>query len=452
MENENEFDLEYAHKLLNDKKFREIRKLLSEMAPADIAFFISEITEEEIPVIFRLLPKELAAEVFVEMDYDEEQLLIQSFNDIELKSVLDELFADDTVDIIEEMPANVVSRMLKIISPDKRIQINELLQYPDDSAGSVMTVEYIDLRQDMTVEDAFKRIRRTGLNRETVYTCYVTDGNRHLIGLITALTLMISDEKEIIENIMETNVISVETTDDKMFVATQIKKYDLLALPVVDKEKRIVGIVTVDDAIDVLTEAVEEDIQIMSAVTPLDDSYFKTSVFKHGRNRIVWLLILMFSATISGIIITNYENAFAAIPVLVSFLPMLMDTGGNCGAQASTMIIRGLALDEIRLSDFYKALWKEFRIGTLIGLLLGVFNFLRVLIQYRDIKLGIVLGLTVSCAAIVAKSLGCMLPMLAKKIKLDPAIMAAPLITTMVDCFTIFVYFNIAMKIMNIAA
>ena len=441
---------EQAIALLNEKHLRELRELLCEMEPADIALFMSEVPEEDMPLIFRLLPKELAAEVFVEMDSDEEQLLIHSFNDIELRSILDELFADDTADIIEEMPANVVSRMLKNIAPDRRNQINELLRYPEDSAGSVMTVEYIDLRESMTVEDAFKRIRRTGLNRETVYTCYVTDKNRHLIGLITALTLMISGEDSLIGDIMETNVISVETTDEKTFVATQIKKYDLLALPVVDRETRLVGIVTVDDAIDVLSQAVEEDIQKMSAVTPLEDSYFKTSVLTHAKNRILWLLLLMFSATFSGIIITRYEDAFEVIPVLVAFLPMLMGTGGNCGSQASTMIIRGLALNEIRLSDFPRALFKEFRVGILIGISLGILNFIRVIIQYRDVKLGIVLGLTVCCVSIVAKCLGCILPMLVKTVKLDPAIMASPLIATILDCFTIFVYFNIALVVLGL--
>lgn len=439
-----------ALRLLENKHFRELRTLLINMEPTDLALLLREIEEEDLPLIFRVLPKELAAQTFVEMDIDDEQVLIHAFSDMELKEVMEQLFLDDTVDIIEEMPANVVSRIIRAVTPEKRNIINEVLNYHEDSAGSIMTIEYIDLRSNLTVEDAFKRIRRTALNKETVYTCYVTDENRRLIGLVTALTLMISDEDTIIGDIMETGVISVETTDDKEFVASQIQKYDLLALPVVDGENRLVGIVTVDDAMDVISEETEEDFVKMSAMTPIEDSYFKTSIFSHSSKRIIWLLILMLSATITGIIITSYENAFTVVPILVAFIPMLMDTGGNCGAQSSTMIIRGMAVGEIHLHDYYKVLFKEVRIGLFIGISLAAVNFVRVLIQYRDIKLGIVLGLTLMAAALMAKTLGCTLPMLAKKAKIDPALMASPLITTIVDGFTVFLYFNIAIKIMGI--
>lgn len=437
--------------LLEDRRFTELRAYLEDMEPADIAAFLADVSEEDLPIIFRLLPKETAAEVFVEMDGEQEQILIEAFSDKELREVISQLFADDTVDVIEEMPANVVSRIIRNVPAEKRGAVNELLKYPDDSAGSVMTVEYIDLRGSMSVGDALKRIRRTALNKETVYTCYVTDDRRRLIGFVTALTLMITDEDTLIGDVMDTAVISAKTTDDKTDVAEQIKKYDLLALPVVDTETRLVGIITVDDAIDVMSEAAEDEFAKMAAVQPMENSYFKTSVFDHAKKRIVWLLILMLSATVSGMIITHYENAFAAVPVLVAFLPMLMDTGGNCGAQSATMIIRGLAIDEIKLSDYPRALFKEVRIGLTIGVALAVVNFIRVLIQYQNVKLGIVLGLTLMGASLLAKTLGCTLPMVAKKVGLDPAIMASPLITTIVDCFTVFVYFNIAMIIMGIS-
>lgn len=436
--------------LLQNKSFRELRNMLKDMEPTDLALLLRETDEEDLPLLFRVLPKELAAQTFVEMDADDEKVLIQAFSDMELREVMEQLFLDDTVDIIEEMPANVVSRIIGAVPNEKRSVINEVLNYHEHSAGSIMTIEYMNLWADMTVEDAFKRIRRTALNKETVYTCYVTDEKRHLIGLVTALTLMISDEDAIIGDIMKKDVISVETSDDKEFVASQIQKYDLLALPVVDTENRLVGIVTVDDAMDVISEATEEDFIKMSAMAPIENSYFKTSVFSHAGKRIIWLLILMLSATVTGIIITNYENAFTALPVLVAFIPMLMDTGGNCGSQSSTMIIRGIALGEIRMNDYFKALFKEMRIGLLVGVTLAVVNFIRVLIQYRDMKLGIVLGLTLTATSLLAKTLGCTLPVIAKKVKIDPAIMATPLITTIVDGFTVFLYFNIALKIMNL--
>ena len=453
MENQ-ENQNEKLRALIDEKKFAELRRMLETMEPADIAAFLSDLPEEELPLVFRLLPKELAASTFVELDTDGEELLLRSFSDIEMREVMDQLFADDTVDIIEEMPANVVSRMLRIIPAEQRRTINELLNYPDDSAGSVMTVEYIELRPTMTVEDAFACIRRTGLDKETVYTCYVTDANRHLIGLVTALTLMLTEHNALIGDIMETNVISAGTLEPKEEVAHQIERYDLLALPVVDKENRLVGIVTVDDAIDVISDETEDEFTKMAAIAPMEDSYFKTSVFKHAKKRIVWLLILMISATISGAVITHYQEAFSSVPILVAFLPMLMDTGGNCGSQSSTMIIRGLATEEIRMRDYLRVLRKEISIGAIVGLLMASVNFVRVMIQYHNSsmapQLGLTLGITLISTAIIAKTLGCTMPMLAKKLKLDPAIMASPLITTMVDCFTVLVYFNIALLILPI--
>ncbi len=443
--------MEEALVLIEEKSFRELREMLCEWEPADIASLLATLPDDRLVVIFRLLPKEIAAEVFVEMDADAEELLIGAYSDSELREVINLLFMDDTVDIIEEMPANVVSRMLKAVSPDKRLLINELLKYPESTAGSVMTTEYIVLRADMTVDDAMKRIRRTGISKETVYTCYVTDPRRRLIGYIDAVTLMIADPDELIGDLMETSVISAKTTDNKEDTAADIQKYDLLALPVVDGENRLVGIITVDDAIDVITEANEDDFAIMSAMQPIEETYFKTPVLTHAKNRIIWLVILMLSASISGIIITHYENTFATVPILVSFIPMLMNTGGNCGSQSSTMIIRGLATDEISPSDFLRALFKEFRIGVLIGAALFVVGFVQIMIQQNDLRLALTVGLTLVCSAMLAKLLGCTLPILAKILKLDPAIMASPFITTIVDCFTVFVYFNIALVVMNLS-
>jgi Mg2+ transporter (mgtE) len=444
---------ERALVLLVERKFTELRELLEEMNPTDIAALLEQFPHELLPVIFRLLPKELAADTFVEMDTDLQQALIDAFTDLELKEVIDKLFVDDMVDIIDEMPANVVKRVLQNSSNEKRRMINEVLNYSKDSAGSVMTTEYVDLKADMTVEDAFKRIKRTGLKKETIYTCYVTDDNRTLLGVITAKDLMLAEYDETVGELMETNIIYANTTEDKEEAATKFRKYDLLAIPVVDKELRLIGIITVDDAIDVMQEAAEEDFARMAAIQPLEDSYFKTSVFQHVRKRVVWLLILMLSATITGAIITHYEEAFAAVPILVAFIPMLMDTGGNCGSQASTTIIRGMALDEIRMKDFFKVLSKEFFIGLLIGLILAVVNSIRVFIMYnsyeQSVRLMLVTGITLLCATVIAKLLGCILPMLAKKLKLDPAIMASPLLTTICDAFVIFIFFNIALVVMN---
>ena len=426
-----------VNELLDSREFGRIRVLFTAMEPADIAELLGEIDEQRLPILFRILPKELAAETFVEMDSDEQELLINAFSERELHDVVEELFVDDAVDIIEEMPANVVKRILRHTDSEMRNSINEILRYPKDSAGSIMTTEYVSLKKDMTVSEAFDRIRRTGVDKETIYTCYVTDTDRKLIGLVTVKELLLSPYNTVINTIMEKNIID---------------KYDFMSLPVVDKENRLVGIVTFDDAIDVIQEENTEDIQKMGALQPIEETYLKTPVWRHAKNRIVWLLLLMLSATITGSIIENYEAAFTALPILVAFIPMLMDTGGNCGAQSSTMIIRGLALDEITPKDIMKIMFKEIRIAVVVGLILAAVNTLRIYIMYSGqdpLFLSAVTGLSLIATVVIAKMLGGVLPILAKLCKLDPALMASPLITTIVDTCSVIIFFNIALWIMS---
>lgn len=437
--------------LLDDKKYSTLRDILETMNPVDIAELFEELQDEKAPILFRLLPKELAADAFVEMDEETQELLIHGFSDSELKEVVDELFVDDAVDIIEEMPANVVKRILRQADLDTRKKINELLKYPDDSAGSIMTTEFISLRPSMTVEEAIKRIRRTGVDKETIYTCYVTDDLNKLIGIMTVKTLLLSDENERVRDLMEDNVIAVNTLDDQEEVAQLFSKYDFLALPVVDTENRLVGIVTIDDAMDVLEEEVTEDIEKMAAVMPSDKPYMKTSVFGLCKKRIPWLLILMISATFTGAIITNFENALAANMALSAFIPMLMDTGGNAGSQASVSIIRAISLGEVDFKDIFKVLWKEFRVAIICGVLLACANFIKImLIDFHStpfeqaVPVAFVVCLTMLAAVIIAKLIGCFLPLLAHKIGFDPAVMASPLITTIVDALSLLVYFQIA--------
>lgn len=450
--NEEKLEIE-VEKILNfieNKKFNDLREYLENVNSADFPSMFEEIEAEQILLIYRLLSKEQAAEVFAELDSDVQEQLINAFTDKELKNVIDELFMDDTVDLIEEMPANVVKRILKNINKTDRKIVNELLNYPEDSAGSIMTTEFIDLKENMTVEEAFAKIKKIGLQKETVYNCYVLSLDRKIKGWIDIKELLVAERDEKIKEIMDTNVITVSTIEDKEEVAKMFDKYNMVALPVVDTEKRLVGIVTIDDAIDVMQDETAEDFEIMAAMTPNEDSYFKTSVFSHAKNRIVWLLVLMLSSMVTGSIITYYEEAFAALPILVSFIPMLMGTGGNCGSQSSTLIIRGLAMDEIRLKDFFKALWKEIRVAVLVGAILAVANGTRIWIQYQNFQLGLVVALTLVCVVLLAKCLGCCLPMLAKKLKLDPAIMAAPLITTIVDTGSVLLFFKIAVAILHI--
>lgn len=440
MENINEIIIN----LLAERKFPHLRQILLEMNPVDIAALFDELPYEDVPLVFRILPKELAAEAFVSMNPDMQEQLIIAFNDNELRAVLDEMYLDDTVDMIEEMPANVVKRILAHTPPETRHMINEVLKYPDDSAGSIMTIEYVDLKKDMTVAQAFDKIRRTGVDKETIYTCYVKDNDRRLIGVITVKTMLLAPSDAVIEDLMETNIISVDTDEDKEIVAKTFDKYDFLALPVVDKEHRLVGIITVDDAMDVIQEENTEDFAKMAAIVPSEDGYLKTPAWKHAKNRIVWLLLLMLSATLTGLIINHYESAFATLPILVSFIPMLMGTGGNSGSQSSTMIIRSLSLDEVHLKDFFRVIRKEAAIALLCGLALAVVNGIRVYIFYQDMYLAAVLGLTLMGTVLIAKILGCLLPMGAKLLRLDPALMATPLLTTITDSCSVLLYFVIA--------
>lgn len=440
--------------LAKEKRFAEIKSILLSMAPIDIAEVISELPDEHKAIIFRLLPKELSADTFVELDSDTQELLIRGFTKSELQAVIDELFVDDTVDIIEEMPAFIAKRILDLADTETRREINEILQYPSNSAGSIMTTEFVNLKSNMTVEQAFDRIRKTGVDKETVYTCYVTDDKRVLLGVISIRTMLFASYTDKIGDLMETSLQYAYTLDDKEEVAKQLSKYDFIALPVVDREKRLVGIITVDDAMDVLEDEANEDMQIMGALAPIDDTYLKTSVFEHWKKRIVWLLILMISGIASGLIIDRFESAIAALPLLVAFIPRLMDTGGNCGSQSSTLIIRGLATDEIEPRDILKIVGKEIRIALITGLTLAVVNVGVIWLMYgmqypaTDVwYLCLSFGLTIFVVVILAKLLGCSLPILAKKLHLDPALMASPIITTLVDIFAVTVYFTIALTL-----
>lgn len=435
--------------LLAAKEFKAVRSILNVMNAVDIATLLAELDEKALVLAFRLIPKDKAADVFANMNNTMQTKLVEGFTEKELKDILNELFLDDTVDLLEDMPANLVTRILENVDKDRRVQINEILNYPEDSAGSIMTTEYVSLRSSMTVKAAMAHIKETGIHKETIYTCYVLE-NRKLIGIVTAKDLMIADDDVRIGDLMETEIISVHTHTDQEEVARMLSKYDFLAIPVLDSEDYMVGIVTIDDAVDVMEDEATEDISKMGGVNPSEKSYFETSVFGHAKNRIVWLLVLMLSATFTGTIITHYEDAFAVVPMLVSFIPMLMDTGGNCGSQSSTLIIRGIALDEIHFKDIFRVMFKEFRVSLIVGVILAAANGLRILIMYHDVNLALVVGLSLVVTIIISKLIGCVLPLLAKQVHLDPAIMAAPLITTLVDTCSIIVYFMIATKIFNI--
>ncbi len=454
MEFQNTLDLELAQVLAKEKRFIELRNLMTEAEPADIALLFDELPQEDAPIVFRVLPKELAAEVFVEMDSDLQERFIGTFTDSELKNILVELYLDDIVDIVEEMPANVVSRILA--NAEDRHTINHLLSYPGDSAGSIMTVEYINLRPDMTVQETFAHIRRVGFDSETIYTCYVTV-SRKLIGVISVQTLLLADPDTVISEIMTTNVVSVPTLMNKEEVALLFSKYDFLALPVVDKEERLVGIITVDDALDVISEADEEDFTKMAAITPTDRPYLKTSTLQIWLTRIPWLLILMVSATFTGIIISSFESALAAQVVLTAFIPMLMGTGGNAGSQASVTVIRGISLGEIEFRDLLRVAWKEFRVAILCGATLAVATFLKLLLVDKaimggDITVMVAMAVSVTqlLTVICAKIIGCLMPLLAEKLGFDPAVMASPFITTIVDALSLLVYFGIASLLLGL--
>ena len=447
---------EKIRKLIKEKKLNELHSVLDAINSADFPSLFEELEEDEILIIYRLLTKEKAAEVFAELDSDVQEKLINMFTDKELKAVINELFMDDTVDLIEEMPSSVVKRILKNVGVQDRKVINELLNYPEDSAGSIMTTEFIEFKENMTIQDGFEKIRKTGLKKETVYYAYVVDKSRKLLGLVDVKEMLIADRDKSITEIMEENPISVLTTEDQENVAKMFDKYNYIAMPVVDTENRLVGIVTIDDAIDVIQDENTEDFEKMAALIPNEETYFKTSVFKHAKNRILWLLALMLSSTFTGAIIQKYESAFAAVPILVSFIPMIMGTGGNCGSQASTLVIRGLALDEIKISNIFKVIWKEIRVALVIGITLALVTALRIYFQYGNeyadniINLTLVVGMTLVATSIISQLVGGILPILAKKLKLDPAIMAAPLISTIVDMCSNLVFFKFATMIFKL--
>ena len=446
-------------KMLDEKKYASLRDILVTMNPSDVAGLFDGLEEKQIPVMFRLLPKEQAAETFVEMEPEAQQLLIQGFSDNELREVLDELYVDDAADLVEEMPANVVRRILTQADPEMRSSINQILRYPENSAGALMTMEYVSLRPDMTVEESILRIRRQGVDKETIYTCYVLSADRTLQGIVTVKDLLLaeSDDTEIKE-IMTENVISVTTQDDQEEVAKMFSKYNFLALPVVDTEKRMVGIVTFDDAMDVMEEEATEDMEIMAAMTPSEKSYLKSTPFDLYKHRIPWLMLLMVSATFTGMIISSFESALALLPALTAFIPMLMDTGGNCGSQSSVTVIRALSLDELELSDVFAVLWKEVRTAVLCGISLAAVCFLKVLLVDRllmhnesiSLSVDLVICLALGVTVVMAKLVGCTLPLLAKRLGFDPAVMASPFITTIVDALSLLVYFLFAKTILGL--
>lgn len=435
--------------LLSSKEYKKTQSVLTQNNAIDNAKLLESLDPKDCAFAFRLIPKDEASKVFSCMSSSMQAHLVDLFTQSELKEVIDSLYMDDTVDLLEDLPANLIKRILASVDPQKRNIINKLCKYPEDSAGSIMTIEYVSLRQEMTVQEALDHIKATGIHKETIYTCYVLE-NKKLLGIVSAKSLITSNRDTKIEKLMNKNIISVQTHTDQEEVAKLFRKYDLIAMPVLDSENCFVGIVTFDDVMDVMIDETNEDISKMAAIEPNEKGYFETTVWQHAKHRIMWLLILMFSATITGSIITRYENAFQAVPLLVSFIPMLMDTGGNCGSQSSTLIIRGLALGDIKFKDLFRVIFKEFRISLIVGAILAVANGLRIFIQYQNPQIAIVVALSLAVVVILSKFIGCVLPLFANKVGLDPAIMASPLITTIVDTCSILVYFNIAVHIFNI--
>ncbi len=443
--------IEEVTELLQERKLHQLREMLSEMNEVDLAELLSQLNEEQLSIVFRILPKELAAETFSYLEVETQQLLIHALSDRELNYLIENLFIDDTVDMIEEMPANVVKRILSNTDPVTRREINELLKYPEDSAGSIMTTEYVRLQEGMTVQQSFDRIRKVGVDKETIYTCYVTNAKRELLGVVTIKDLLLSNYETEIRDIMETNVVYVHTVEDQEKVVHTFDRYDFMSLPVVDNEQRLVGIITFDDVIDVLQEENTEDIERMAAIIPTDKSYMKTGAFETYKKRIPWLLLLMISATFTGAIIAHYETALGAYVVLTAYIPMLMDTGGNAGSQASVSIIRGISLEEIQFSDIFRIQGKEFLVSLLCGATLAVANFLKLIIFDKvTVVIALVVCATLICTVIVAKFVGCSLPILAKKVGFDPAVMASPFITTIVDAISLLIYFQFASHILDI--
>ncbi len=450
-EDEEQQNKEILIELLESKQYTKLRQAAAEMQAADIAAVMDDLEDEDSLKIFRILPKSMAADVFANLEIDDQQYIISSLSDKEASNIIDNLMADDATDLLEEMPANVVKKILSNARPDTRADINHLLRYPEDSAGSVMTVEYVDLREDMTVEDAIERIRTIGLDSETVNICYVLDKERVLVGTVALRYLLIHKPEEIIGEIMNENVISIGTLVDQEEVADIFQKYDFTAMPVVDNENRLVGIITIDDVMDIMEEEATEDIEKMAAIVPSDKTYFKTTVWETYKNRMPWLLILMVSATFTGAIITGYESALSAYVVLTAYIPMLMDTGGNAGSQSAVSIIRGLSLDEVEFADLPKALWKELRVAIMCGVTLAAANFVKLLLLDRlNFTVSLVVCLTLVVVVVFSKVIGCFLPMVADKIHLDPAVMASPLITTVVDTVSLLAYFEIATHLLHL--
>ena len=445
-------ELEKIVELLNDKKFKEFRSLIIDAKYVDIAEIIEQLDDKNLLLAFRALPKDMASDVFSYLPLSRQEDIITSITDKEITSIIEDLYVDDAVDLLDELPATVVRRVLANAKPETRSILNQFLNYKDYSAGSIMTSEYIALKKDITVKEAIKKIRVLAKDKEEIYTCYVTDSSRHLLGVISIKQLILSEDDELLENIMTQSIISAYTNDDQEEVSKLLQKYDLLALPVVDNEFRLVGIVTIDDAIDVISEETEEDFEKMAAIIPSDKPYFEMSVLSLFKNRILWLSILMITGMITGAILQSFEETISALPLLVSFIPMLNDTGGNSGSQASTMCIRGITTGEITPKEWLKVWWKEFRVSLLISLSLGVFNFIRILLMFSEpfvdrVKYATVVCGTLMLVVVIAKSIGALLPLLAKKLKLDPAVCASPMITTIVDCCAILIYFALAVAV-----
>ncbi|HPZ51412.1 MAG TPA: magnesium transporter [Clostridia bacterium] len=442
---------EHLIELIEQNKFAQVKNTIVQMNEVDIATFLEELERPKLLMVFRLLPKEIAADVFSYFSYEMQAYVVESITDKETESILDMLFLDDVVDLIEEVPSNVVKKVLKNTDLERRALINQFLQYPEDSAGSIMTVEYVDLKASMTVKEALYHIKKTGVDKATINTCYVTDSRRMLEGVISIHKLILSDDDEIVGELMDRQFIYAHTLEDRESTAALFKKYDLLSIPVVDNEKRLVGIVTIDDIVDVIDLETTEDMQIMAAMQPSEEAYLKTSVWNLSKHRIMWLMILMFTAIVTGSIIKKYNNLLESALILSTFIPMLMDTGGNSGAQSSTLVIRGLALGEIETKDVLKVVWKELRVGLLVGFALSVVNFLRLLLISRvDLMIALAVCFSLYCTVVLAKLIGGFLPILARKLKLDPAIMAGPLITTIVDVCSLTIFFNISSKLLNI--
>ena len=435
--------------LLAEKKYSAVKQQIAQMEEVDLAELFEELENENDPdmlnKLFRLLPKETAAEVFSYMEPEIQEKIVTSLTDTELQNILDDLFMDDYVDLVEEMPANVVKRVMQNTTPANRKLINQYLKYPEDSAGSLMTNEYVYFRSGLTVQNAFGIIREHGVDKETIYTCYVTSARKELLGVVTVREMLLADPDTVIDTLMDINPIHVHTHDDQEEIAKMFSRYDMLAMPVVDSENRIVGIITIDDAVDVIQDENTEDFEKMAGITPSDNTYLRTSAFTLAKHRIPWLVFLMIPAMITGALMEYYEAAFVSIPILVTFIPQITGTGGNCGSQSSTMIIRGLALDEITPRDIAKVWWKELRVALICGTALSLVNFARIMIQYHDLEVAVVVSVTLILTVCIAKSMGCVLPILAKLAHVDPAIMASPLITTITDALSILVYFNFAL-------